>query len=102
MHKNVFTEDAALASIKKLKRYYDEKNFPMDPDYEIRMDHLITVVREHEAEEEMELWRIWMKYFITMGGSEWKEFWSDSGNLLCEASKLEDFEVGKITGMRRM
>ena len=102
LHKNVFTEHAALASIKKLNRYYDEKNFPMDPDYEIRMDHLITVVREHEAEEEMELWRIWMKYFVTMGGSEWKEFWSESGNLLCEASKLEDFEVGKITGMRSM
>ena len=65
--------------LKKLKHYYNEKNFPRDSDYEIRMDRLITVIRAHETEEEMELWRVWMKYFVTMGGSEWKEFWSDSG-----------------------
>ena len=57
----------------KLKHYYNEKNFPRDSDYEIRMDRLITVIRAHETEEEMELWRVWMKYFVTMGGSEWKE-----------------------------
>ena len=52
LHKNVFTEDAALASIKKLKHYYNEKNFQRNSDYEIRMDRLITVIRAHETKEE--------------------------------------------------
>ena len=43
-----FTEKAAIAAIHKLKRYYDEKH-----------------------------WKVWLKYFVTMGGGEWNEFWEE-------------------------
>lgn len=56
-----FTEKAAIAAIHKLKRYYDEKHFVKDPDYMVRMDQ----------------WKVWLKYFVTMGGGEWNEFWGD-------------------------
>ena len=43
----------------------------------MRMDWLLLVIKEHEADEAMEQWKIWLKYFVTMGGSEWNEFWQD-------------------------
>lgn len=61
----------------ELKNYYDEKHFVKDPDYIVRMDWLLLVIKEHEADEAMEQWKIWLKYFVTMGGSEWNEFWQD-------------------------
>lgn len=72
-----FTEKAAIAAIHKLKHYYDEKHFVKDPDYMVRMDRLLLVIKDHETDEEMDQWKIWLKYFVTMGGGEWNEFWGD-------------------------
>lgn len=72
-----FTEKAAIAAIYQLKRYYDEKHFAKDPDYIVRMDRLLSVIKDHETDEEMDQWKIWLKYFVTMGGGEWNEFWED-------------------------
>ena len=63
-----FTEKAAIAAIHKLKRYYDEKHFVKDPDYMVRMDRLLSVIKDHETDEEMDQWKVWLKYFVTMGG----------------------------------
>ena len=41
------------------------------------MDWLLLVIKEHEADEELVQWKIWLKYFVTMGGGEWNEFWQD-------------------------
>ena len=65
-----FTEKAAIAAIHKLKRYYDEKHFVKDPDYMVRMDRLLSVIKDHETDEEMDQWKVWLKYFVTMGGGE--------------------------------
>ena len=67
----------AIAAIHKLKRYYDEKHFVKDPDYMVRMDRLLSVIKDHETDEEMDQWKVWLKYFVTMGGGEWNEFWGD-------------------------
>ena len=48
-----------------------------DPDYIVRMDRLLSVIKDHETDEEMDQWKIWLKYFVTMGGGEWNEFWGD-------------------------
>lgn len=72
-----FTEKAAIAVIHQLKRYYDEKHFVKDPDYMVRMDRLLSVIKDHETDEEMDQWKVWLKYFVTMGGGEWNEFWGD-------------------------
>lgn len=72
-----FMEKAAIAAIHKLKRYYDEKHFVKDPDYIVRMDRLLSVIKDHETDEEMDQWKVWLKYFVTMGGGEWNEFWGD-------------------------
>lgn len=72
-----FTEKAAIAAIHQLKRYYDEKHFAKDPDYMVRMDRLLSVIKDHETDEEMDQWKVWLKYFVTMGGGEWNEFWGD-------------------------
>ncbi len=69
--------NALTAGKVELKNYYDEKHFVKDPDYIVRMDWLLLVIKEHEADEAMEQWKIWLKYFVTMGGSEWNEFWQD-------------------------
>ena len=29
------------------------------------------------TDEEMDQWKVWLKYFVTMGGGEWNEFWGD-------------------------
>ena len=71
------TEKAAMAAIHKLKHYEDEKHFVKDPDYMVRMDRLLLVIKDHETDEEMDQWKIWLKYFVTMGGGEWNEFWGD-------------------------
>ena len=71
------TEKVAIAAIYKLKCSYDEKHFAKDPDYIVRMDRLLSVIKDHETDEEMDQWKIWLKYFVTMGGGEWNEFWGD-------------------------
>jgi len=72
-----FTEKAAIAAIYKLKCYYDENHFAKDLDYIVRMDRLLSVIKDHETDEEMDQWKVWLKYFVTMGGGEWNEFWGD-------------------------
>ena len=43
----------------------------------VRMDRLLSVIKDHETDEVMDQWKIWLKYFVTMGGGEWNEFWGD-------------------------
>lgn len=75
-----FMEKAAIAAIYKLKCYYDENHFAKDLDYIVRMDRLLSVIKDHETDEEMDQWKVWLKYFVTMGGGEWNEFWGDVRN----------------------
>lgn len=72
---DVFTEDMACNAIDRLAGCYKEKEYGKDPDYLVRMDHLLEVIREHDTEEAMIQWRIWLKYFVTMGAGEWNAFW---------------------------
>ena len=59
------------------RRIQVEKHFVKDPDYMVRMDRLFSVIKDHETDEEMDQWKVWLKYFVTMGGGEWNEFWGD-------------------------
>ena len=34
----------------------------------VRMDRLLSVIKDHETDEEMDQWKVWLKYFVTMGG----------------------------------
>ena len=31
------------------------------------MDRLLSVIKDHETDEEMDQWKVWLKYFVTMG-----------------------------------
>ena len=59
-----FTEKAAIAAIHKLKHYYDEKHFVKDPDYMVRMDRLLSVIKDHETDEEMDQLLAFLKKYI--------------------------------------
>ena len=32
----------------------------------MRMDRLLSVIKDHETDEEMDQWKVWLKYFVTM------------------------------------
>ena len=43
-----FTEKTACGAIKRAGMLYEEKQFPKDQDYAVRMDRLMDVMQEHE------------------------------------------------------
>ena len=53
-NRNDLRKKPQLQAIHKLKRYYDEKHFVKDPDYIVRMDRLLSVIKDHETDEEMD------------------------------------------------
>ena len=72
-----FTEKTAFPAIERARVLYEEKHFPKDPDYAVRMDRLMDVMQEHEKDTYKDVWQVWLRYFVTMGNDEWKEFWRD-------------------------
>ena len=72
-----FSEKTACEAIKRAGMLYEEKQFPKDQDYAVRMDRLMDVMQEHEKDSYKDAWQVWLRYFVTMGNDEWKEFWRD-------------------------
>lgn len=54
--------------------------FQRDTDYVVRAEDIVRVIRDREAEqdkmsENYSAWRIWLRYFVSMGYDSWNELW---------------------------
>lgn len=55
--------------------------FQRDKDYVVRAEDIVRIIREKEAtSREMmsgnySAWRIWLRYFVSMGYDSWNELW---------------------------
>lgn len=54
--------------------------FQRDKDYVVRAEDIVRVIRDREAEqdkmsENYSAWRIWLRYFVSMGYDSWNELW---------------------------
>ena len=54
--------------------------FQRDKDYVVRAEDIVRVIRDREAEQDKmngndNAWRIWLRYFVSMGYDSWNELW---------------------------
>lgn len=54
--------------------------FQRDTDYVVRAEDIVRIIRDKEAEqdktsENYSAWRIWLRYFVSMGYDSWNELW---------------------------
>lgn len=54
--------------------------FQRDKDYVVRAENIVGVIRDREAEQDKmsgndSAWRIWLRYFVSMGYDSWNELW---------------------------
>lgn len=54
--------------------------FQRDTDYVVRAENIVRIIRDKEAEqdktsENYSAWRIWLRYFVSMGYDSWNELW---------------------------
>lgn len=54
--------------------------FQRDTDYVVRAEDIVRIIRDKEAEQDKTsenygAWRIWLRYFVSMGYDSWNELW---------------------------
>lgn len=49
--------------------------FTQDKDYVVRCADLVTLAEENKDSLFYEAWRIWFRYFVSMGYAGWNELW---------------------------
>ena len=68
--------EEALESLYELyKNGISEGKFMPDPDYVTRAEDLMTLVEENRDNKYYRAWRVWFRYFVSMGYSVWNELW---------------------------
>ena len=74
----------AQSSLQELYRLYEagiaSGKFQSDTDYVVRAEDIVRIIRDREAEqdkmsENYKAWRIWLRYFVSMGYDSWNELW---------------------------
>lgn len=75
----------AQSSLQALYHLYESGiasgKFQRDKDYVVRAEDIVRIIREKEAtSREMmsgnySAWRIWLRYFVSMGYDSWNELW---------------------------
>lgn len=75
----------AQSSLQELYRLYEagitSGKFQRDKDYIVRAEDIVRIIREKEAtsremmSENYSAWRIWLRYFVSMGYDSWNELW---------------------------
>lgn len=76
---------AAQSALQELYRLYESGiasgKFQRDKDYIVRAEDIVRIIREKEVtSREMmsgnyKAWRIWLRYFVSMGYDGWNELW---------------------------
>lgn len=54
--------------------------FQRDTDYVVRAENIVRIIRDKETEQDRmsgndSAWRIWLRYFVSMGYDSWNELW---------------------------
>ena len=81
---SAFDIATAQAALQELYRLYESgiasDKFQRDKDYVVRAEDVVRVIRDREAEQDKmngndNAWRIWLRYFVSMGYDSWNELW---------------------------
>ncbi|WP_455721871.1 hypothetical protein [Agathobacter sp.] len=73
---DIITAKDALAKLYELyKNGIDEGKFMPDHDYVTRAEELMTLVEENRDNKYYRAWRVWFRYFVSMGYVGWNELW---------------------------
>ncbi len=74
----------AQVALQELYRLYEagivSGKFQRDTGYVARAEDIVRVIRDREAEQDKmngndNAWRIWLRYFVSMGYDSWNELW---------------------------
>lgn len=79
-----FDITVAQTALQELYHLYEagiaSDKFQRDKDYVVRAEDIVRVIRDREAEQDKmngnyNAWRIWLRYFVSMGYDSWNELW---------------------------
>ena len=79
-----FDITVAQTALQELYHLYEagiaSGKFQRDTDYVVRAEDIVGVIRDREAEQDKmngndNAWRIWLRYFVSMGYDSWNELW---------------------------
>lgn len=79
-----FDFTVAQTALQELYHLYEagiaSDKFQRDKDYVVRAEDIVRVIRDREAEQDKmngnyNAWRIWLRYFVSMGYDSWNELW---------------------------
>lgn len=79
-----FDITVAQTALQELYHLYEagivSGKFQRDTDYVVRAGDIVRIIRDKEAEQDKmngndNAWRIWLRYFVSMGYDSWNELW---------------------------
>lgn len=79
-----FDITVAQTALQELYHLYEagiaSDKFQRDKDYVVRAEDIVRVIRDRKAEQDKmngnyNAWRIWLRYFVSMGYDSWNELW---------------------------
>lgn len=74
----------AQVALQELYHLYEagiaSDKFQRDKDYVVRAENIVRIIRDKETEQDKmsgnySAWRIWLRYFVSMGYDSWNELW---------------------------
>ena len=69
-----FDMATAKAALENLYELYKNGILP-DEDYVVRCADLVTLAEENKDSLFYDAWRVWFRYFVSMGYAGWNELW---------------------------
>ena len=79
-----FDITVAQTALQELYHLYEagivSGKFQRDTDYVVRAENIVRIIRDKETEQDKmsendSAWRIWLRYFVSMGYDSWNELW---------------------------
>lgn len=79
-----FDITVAQTALQELYHLYEagiaSDKFQRDKDYVVRAEDIVRGIRDKETEQDKmngdyNAWRIWLRYFVSMGYDSWNELW---------------------------
>lgn len=79
-----FDITVAQTALQELYHLYEagivSGKFKRDTDYVVRAENIVRIIRDKETEQDKmsendSAWRIWLRYFVSMGYDSWNELW---------------------------
>lgn len=79
-----FDITVAQTALQELYHLYEagivSDKFQRDTDYVVRAENIVRIIRDKETEQDKmsendSAWRIWLRYFVSMGYDSWNELW---------------------------